>query len=73
LLLLAAASRANGPVDNQVAKVRPIPPKGIAVPDQKRAELQAGLDRLATVIDQTRQKVKDRPRLLELLPDVQIY
>ena len=44
---------------------RPVPPPGIAVPPEVRAELQAGLDRLGKTIE----TLKDNP----LLPDVLVF
>ncbi|WP_165074129.1 prolyl oligopeptidase family serine peptidase [Paludisphaera rhizosphaerae] len=54
-------------------KLRPIPPPGVAIPDADRAALQAGADALAKKIDGLRGSLKDRPKLLALLPDVQIF
>jgi pimeloyl-ACP methyl ester carboxylesterase len=75
LVLFAATSlvRADGPADNLAAKVRPIPPPGIALADADRADLQAGVDQLGREIDELRGTLKDKPALLELLPDVQIF
>ncbi len=53
--------------------VRPVPPKGVAVADADRAELQAGLDRLTNELQSLPAALKDKPRLLTLLPDVQIF
>ena len=71
--LAAAAVRADGPADNQPDKVRPVPPPGVAIPAADRAELQAGVEELGKEIDDLRTALKDKPTLLELLPDVQIY
>lgn len=49
----------------QRPQMRPIPPAGIEVPAQDRAELEAGLQRLKAAID----KLQGNP----LLPDVMIY
>jgi pimeloyl-ACP methyl ester carboxylesterase len=75
LLLLAMTGlvRADGPADNVVDQVRPIPPKGIVLPDADRAALQAGVDALGKEIDALRDALKLKPDLLRLLPDVQIY
>lgn len=59
-LTAAAAAQPAGP-----PAVRPIPPPGIEVPAQDRAELEAGLQRLRAAVD----KLRDNP----LLPDVLIY
>ncbi|AMV37901.1 prolyl oligopeptidase family serine peptidase [Planctomyces sp. SH-PL62] len=70
-LLLAASSpvRAESPAE----KIRPVPPPGVAVPDADRASLQGDLDALAGRIEGLREALKDRPKLLAFLPDVQIF
>jgi len=40
------------PADNIVDKVRPVPPVGIAVPDDVRKDLTSGLDSLGKEIDE---------------------
>ncbi len=72
-LALTGLVRADGPADNMVDRVRPVPPKGIAVPAADRAALQAGSDELGKEIDALRNALKRKPDLLALLPDVQIY
>jgi dienelactone hydrolase len=59
---------ADGEKDNSESAVRPVPPPGIAVPDDVRASLTAGLAALEIEIA----TVKDPERLM-LLPDVAIY
>ncbi len=54
-------------------QMRQIPPVGIEIPAADRAELEAGLVELAAKIDSLRTTLKDKPSLLALLPDVQIY
>jgi len=49
----------------QQQAIKPIPPAGIEVPAQERAELEAGLQRFRVAIE----KLRDNP----LLPDVLIY
>jgi dienelactone hydrolase len=71
VVALGSAVAADGPGDNLPDKVRPVPPPGIAVPDAVRAELQAGSDTLGRQIEELRTALTGR--LLELLPDVQIY
>jgi dienelactone hydrolase len=75
LILLAAVAlvRADGPGDNLPDKVRPVPPPGVAVPAEDRADLQAGVDALGKEIDGLRAALKGKPALLDLLPDVQVY
>jgi dienelactone hydrolase len=70
---LISLARADGPADNQFDKVRPVPPKGIVVAEADRSVLRAGLDQLGLEIDDLRKSLKASPKLLALLPDVQIY
>src|SRR5262245_20151335 len=73
VFVIAALLHADGPGDNQPDKARPVPPPGIKIEDADRAELQAGVDALGKEIEQLCQDLKDKPALLELLPDVQIF
>lgn len=50
-----------------------IPPPGIEVPAADRAELTAGVTELGQTIESLRAELKDKPKLLVLLPDVQIF
>ncbi len=52
---------------------KPIPPAGIEIPAADRAELQAGVAALGQEIAALRGELKGKPKLLELLPDVQIF
>ncbi len=52
---------------------KPIPPVGIEIPAAERAELQAGVAALGQEIAALRVELKGKPKLLELLPDVQIF
>ena len=54
-------------------KVRPIPPPGIKIDEPERAQLLASAAELGDRITVVRQELKNRPQLLELLPDVEIY
>ena len=72
-IVVVSPARGDGPADNSLEKVRPVPPKGIAVADADRSALQAGVDRLGKEIDALRDALKGKPDLLALLPDVQIY
>jgi pimeloyl-ACP methyl ester carboxylesterase len=72
-LALVCLARADGPADNQLDKVRPVPPKGITVTEADRLALQSGLDELGREIDVLQKSLKERPQRLALLPDVQIY
>ena len=71
--LITDPAAADGPKDNLPDNVRPIPPPGIAVPPNERAELQAGVDELGKEIEALRNELKSKPALLALLPDVQIF
>ena len=73
LVCLVAVAFADGPSDNVAEKVRPIPPKGIAVPAELRTELRAGCDELAKAIDGLRKSLAGNSDLLDLLPDVEVY
>lgn len=76
LLLVFAAlppSLADGPKDNLPDNVRPVPPKGVAVPDADLMELRAGLDELGKELDSLPTALKGKPALLELVPDVEVY
>ncbi len=63
--------RADGPADNTAEKVRPVPPLGIEVPEDQRDDLEDGLKKLKTIIDEL--ALSKDARVKELLPDVQIY
>ncbi len=73
LLFAAGLARADGPRDNQPDRVRPVPPKGIALTLADRESLQDGVDELGHRIKALRQSLAGRPALLRLLPDVEIY
>jgi pimeloyl-ACP methyl ester carboxylesterase len=73
LFVVAALLYADGPNDNLPDKVRPVPPPGIKIDDADRTDLQAGIAALGKEIEQLRQDLKNKPALLELLPDVQIF
>ena len=74
VLAMAGLVRADGPADNVAERVRPVPPKGIAVSDSDRSTLQAGVDlRSARRSAALRNALNHRPGFLSFLPDVQIY
>ena len=70
LALPAVLLRGDGPKDNLADKVRPIPPKGIAVDQAERTKLHKGLDDLAREIDSLHKTLK--PPLRDLMPDVEV-
>lgn len=50
-----------------------MPPRGIAVPTEVRAELTGKVAELGREITELQQSLRAKPALLDLLPDVQIY
>jgi pimeloyl-ACP methyl ester carboxylesterase len=70
---LASPVRADGPGDNVLQNVRPIPPKGVTLADVDRSTLKLGVDQLGREIDGLHESLKAKPALLALLPDVQVY
>jgi len=73
LTLLLLLATFDGDRDNHPEKVRPIPLKGIVVPDDVRQELDAGVKELQKDIQKLKVDLKEKPPLLDLLPDVQIF
>ena len=73
LWLLATVAQADGPRDNMMDKVRPIPPKGIAVPAEEQRRCKRRSTRSARRSRRCGPSLKGKPALLDLLPDVQIY
>ncbi len=72
-LLAVALLRADGPSDNVAEKVRPVPPPGIDVPAADRDALKAAVHGLSSQVESLRSDLSDKPALLDLLPDVEIY
>jgi hypothetical protein len=66
-----ACVQGDGPADNQVDKVRSVPPPGIAIPEDRRAELAAGLQDLDRKIESLRDMKNSLVNVL--LPDVEIF
>ncbi|MCI0358006.1 MAG: prolyl oligopeptidase family serine peptidase [Planctomycetaceae bacterium] len=77
VILLPSLALADGPADNIPANVRRIPKLGIEVPADRRAALEAGLAKLSQSLNKLREaagsKSPPHPRLVELLPDVEVY
>ena len=71
MLVLQPANSADGPKDNQFENVRPVPPKGVAVPAADREELKAGQAALQAGIE--RLKLRKDVLVSEHIPDVEIY
>jgi pimeloyl-ACP methyl ester carboxylesterase len=73
LLMAAACLQADGPQDNIPTKVRPIPPAGIPLAEADRIILQSQVAIFGKEIDELRVVLINKPALLDLLPDVQVY
>ena len=63
LFLITTIVRTDGAADNLPEKVRPIPPKGVALAEADRSQLKAGLDKLSHEITGLRSdfEVQARP------------
>ena len=72
-LVALTSAIADGPADNVAEKARPIPPRGVVIPAEQRAELTEATATFGREIDSLRDQLKSKPTLLELLPDVQVY
>ena len=68
----AAVKKASGP-KFQPNPLKLNPPPGVVVPPEVRAELMAGVASLGKLIEALPVSLRDKPELLTLLPDVQIY
>src|SRR5262249_13116949 len=73
LFVPIASAIADGPADNVADKVRRIPPPGVVISAEARAELSEATTRFGREMDSLRDQLRNKPALLELLPDVQIY
>lgn len=74
LLLLGSSALellADGPADNQVEKIRPVPPPGIEVPAEVRESLNAALEPLKMSIEEL--SASKDPRIQSQLPDAEIF
>jgi pimeloyl-ACP methyl ester carboxylesterase len=63
----------DGPKDNVVVDVRPIPPVGIEVPAEERAALEKGLAELKALMLAAEKAQAKHPRLADLMPDLEVY
>ncbi|HXT40227.1 MAG TPA: hypothetical protein VN887_09405 [Candidatus Angelobacter sp.] len=70
LLVLCLATSAAG---SAIGAERQIPPPGIQITAEDRRELESGARTLGEEIESLRRDLKQRPPLLELLPDVEIF
>lgn len=71
LALSISSAAADGPQDNVVDKVRPVPPPGIEVPESDRLALATSLAELQQRIEALR--VDKSVQKKELLPDIEIF
>ena len=71
--LISVGASAQTPVEVQPDNVRRIPPPGINVSEGDRSELTRGAESLGAQIEALKISLKSKPKLLQLLPDVQIY
>jgi len=62
---------ADGPADNQVEKIRPVPPPGIEVPAQVRESLNVALEPLKKSIEEL--SASKDPRIQSQLPDAEFF
>jgi hypothetical protein len=73
LLLLVGWNACSMTGSAQETNTRTVPPPGIAVPREERAELQRRVEELGGQIDQLRVAAAGKPGLMELLADVKIF
>lgn len=73
LVFGTSMAQADGPKDNVVTEVRPIPPPGIEVPFEERAALNKGLKELEAAMATAAKAQAKNAGLLDLLPDVEVY
>lgn len=62
-----------GFAQNASQAIKSVPPPGIEISATDRSELENGVNELGKEIDSLRVELKDKPKLLELLPDVQVF
>lgn len=72
-LLIVLPLSADGPADNVVEKVRPVPPVGAKISPEARTELLEGANALQGEIEKLRSEFKGKSNTLSLLPDIQIF
>ena len=73
LSLLTWMARADGTGDNSGVNVRRQPPPGKPIAPESKEELERGRTELEQEIAALQTELKNRPALLDLLPDVQIF
>ena len=53
--------------------VRPVPPPGVIIADDERADLKGRVEALGEEIESLGNELKNKPAMLDLLPDVRIF
>lgn len=61
------------PKVNNQSESRAIPPTGPELAPADRAELESAIEKIGREIEALRQSLKDKPAMLALLPDIQVY
>src|ERR1700748_564051 len=61
------------PAPKAPPEVRPVPPPGVVIADDESAELKGKIEALGEEIESLGNELKNKPAMLELLPDVQIF
>ena len=70
---LAFSAHADGPKDNLVDQVRPVPPPGVAIPEADRKTLEERVSTLGAEIAALQKELSKKPALQALLPDIEIF
>lgn len=73
LVFVVSSVFGDGPKDNEVVDVRPIPPVGIEVPAEERAALEKGLAELKALMLAAEKAQAKHSRLADLMPDLEVY
>src|SRR5688572_15604611 len=73
LVVITCRVTADGPGDNIAEKVRPVPPRGIAVSDEHKNLLRQQAEDFGTEIKSTFQSLTNKPNLFRLSPDIEIF
>src|SRR5438552_2398618 len=73
VMVLGVMAWADGPADNAVDKVRPIPPIPKAMTQGDKADVEANVKAMGKEIEMLRRDLAGKPELIAVLPDVEIY
>ena len=68
-----AADATPAPTTPPPPAVRPVPPPGVPIADDERAELKGKIEALGEEIESLGNELKNKPAMRDLLPDVQIF